>query len=161
MAIYEILITRENVYINGKFHSFNARMDKDNKDDDLNKKVLLALAHDMGYEPQGLFEEMADRLEEILHENTFYCVCGIGYNKDDKITDYEKYYGNFDNYDDAYTLFVNLRTKSVASFFEDAPEDVYKILVQLEECEETDDDITCIDTKNEFTVVHIDKILFD
>ena len=43
-------------------------MDKEDKEDDLNKKAILALAGEMGYEAQFLFEEMAYRLEEMLDE---------------------------------------------------------------------------------------------
>jgi hypothetical protein len=34
----------------------------------LNKKALVALANEMGYESTFLFEEMADRLWEMLDE---------------------------------------------------------------------------------------------
>ena len=68
MKKYEIVITDTSVFINGKCHSFDHEMDIENKKDDLNKKTLLALANEMGYEPQFLFEEMADRLEEMLYE---------------------------------------------------------------------------------------------
>ena len=43
-------------------------MDKENHEDDLNKKVLVALANEMDYEPVYLFEEIANRLDEILDE---------------------------------------------------------------------------------------------
>jgi hypothetical protein len=43
-------------------------MDKENHEDDLNKKALLALADEMGYEAIFLFEEMAYRLDEMLDE---------------------------------------------------------------------------------------------
>ena len=41
---------------------------KEYHEDDLNKKAILALADEMGYEAQFLFEEMADILEEMLDE---------------------------------------------------------------------------------------------
>lgn len=43
-------------------------MDKENHEDDLNKRAILALANEMGYEAIFLFEEMADRLDEMLDE---------------------------------------------------------------------------------------------
>ena len=43
-------------------------MDKENKKDDLNKKAILVLANEMGYEATFLFQEMGDRLEEMLDE---------------------------------------------------------------------------------------------
>ena len=57
-----------NIYINEELQHFAMPMDKENREDDLNKKVLLALASEMGYEVDFLFEEMADRLREILDE---------------------------------------------------------------------------------------------
>lgn len=47
------------------------KMDKENHEDDMNKKAILALANEMGYEPTFLFEEMADRLNEMLGEEDF------------------------------------------------------------------------------------------
>lgn len=68
MKEYIIKITDNEVYINGKLHHFAASMDKEDKQDDLNKKAILALADEMGYEATYLFEEMADRLNEMLDE---------------------------------------------------------------------------------------------
>ena len=68
MKEFNIKITDTEVYINGKIRYFDCPMDTENKEDDLNKKAILALAGEMGYEAQFLFEEMADRLEEMLDE---------------------------------------------------------------------------------------------
>ena len=65
---FNIEINNTHVTINGKRHYFMDDMDKANKEDDMNKKVLVALACEMGYEPVFLFEEMADRLDEMLDE---------------------------------------------------------------------------------------------
>lgn len=65
---YKITITETSVIINDKPHFFGCVLDKDDKIVDLNKKALLALADEMGYEPQFLFEEIADRLEEMIYE---------------------------------------------------------------------------------------------
>ena len=59
---------REDVYINDKICEFSTPMDEESHEDDLNKKALLALANEMGYEATFLFEEMAERLYEILDE---------------------------------------------------------------------------------------------
>lgn len=56
------------VYINEELQYFSTLMDEENREDDLNKKALLALAGEMGYEAVFLFEEMADRLNEMLDE---------------------------------------------------------------------------------------------
>ena len=67
MKQYIIKITGTDVYINGKIHYFGTDMDKENKVDDLNKKAILALADEMGYEAPFLFEEMADTLLDELY----------------------------------------------------------------------------------------------
>ena len=68
MKQFIIQINGTDVYINGTRHYFSNKMDKENAEDDLNKKVLVALANEMGYEATFLFEEMTDRLNEMLDE---------------------------------------------------------------------------------------------
>lgn len=68
MKKYIIEISGGSVYINGELQHFAMPMDKENHEDDLNKKAILALAGKMGYEATFLFEEMADRLWEMLDE---------------------------------------------------------------------------------------------
>ena len=68
MKQYTVKIDSGNVYINGKLCAFAVPMDKENHEDDLNKKAILALADEMGYEATFLFEEMADRMWEMLGE---------------------------------------------------------------------------------------------
>lgn len=75
MKEFNIKITDDEVYINNKLHNFANDMDKENKEDDLNKKAILALANEMGYEAVFLFEEMADRLHEMIDED---CNCEEG-----------------------------------------------------------------------------------
>ena len=71
MKEFIIEITDTDVYINGHLHEFAHRMDKENRKDDMNKRAIVALANEMGYEPVFLFEEMADRLDEMLDEEDF------------------------------------------------------------------------------------------
>ena len=71
MKKFTIEITDTDVYINGKLYEFANKMDKENHEDDMNKKAIVALANEMGYEPVFLFEEMADRLDEMLDEEEF------------------------------------------------------------------------------------------
>ena len=71
MKEFIIEITDTDVYINGHFYEFAHRMDKENRKDDMNKRAIVALANEMGYEPVFLFEEMADRLDEMLDEEDF------------------------------------------------------------------------------------------
>lgn len=68
MKQFTIKIIDDEVYINDKLCEFAMPMDKENHEDDLNKKAILALADEMGYEAIYLFEEMADRLDEMLDE---------------------------------------------------------------------------------------------
>lgn len=68
MKQFTIKITDTDVYINNELQYFAAKMDNEDHEDDLNKKALLALAVEMGYEAVFLFEEMAYRLEEMLDE---------------------------------------------------------------------------------------------
>lgn len=71
MKQFTIKIIDNDVYINDKLCEFEMSMDKENLEDDLNKKALVALAGEMGYEAIFLFEEMAYRLDEMLDEEDF------------------------------------------------------------------------------------------
>jgi hypothetical protein len=82
---------------------------------------------------------------------TVFCVCGLGYDKNEHITDYEMYLGDFDTYEEAYEFFVKLQCKNPKWFFRNAS-DVYQVLLQLEECEDDGDEINCIDVKNEWWI---------
>ena len=68
MKKFTIEITDTDVFVNEKLYEFANKMDKENHEDDMNKKAIVALANEMGYEPVFLFEEMADRLDEMLDE---------------------------------------------------------------------------------------------
>ena len=83
-----------------------------------------------------------------------YYVSGIGYDKSDCVTDNEWDFGDFDTYEEAYNLFVQLQCRDVASFFTENKSNVYQMLLQLEECEETDDCIECTDVKNEWRIIN-------
>lgn len=71
MKKFIVEVTDSNVRVNGNLHTFECKMDKENHEDDMNKKAILALANEIGYEPTFLFEEMADRLNEMLDEEDF------------------------------------------------------------------------------------------
>ena len=82
-----------------------------------------------------------------------YYVCGLGYDENNCITDYEQYFGDFDTYEEAYELFVKVQCRG-AALFADVESKVRKLLIQLEECEETDEAIECIDVKNEWWIIN-------
>ena len=84
---------------------------------------------------------------------TRFYVYGLGYDENDCVTDYEQYLGDFDTYEEAYEEFVRLQCRDVGWFFREAS-NVYQLLLQLEECEETDEEITCIDVKNEWWITN-------
>ena len=84
---------------------------------------------------------------------TVYCVCGLGYDKNNHITDYEMYLGDFGTYEAAYEEFVKCQCRDTGWFFRHA-EDVYQLLIQLEECEDDGDEINCIDVKNEWWIIN-------
>ena len=82
-----------------------------------------------------------------------YCICGLGYDENCCITDYEMYLGDFDTYEEAYNEFVMLQCRDTSWFFKNAT-DVYQLLLQLEECEDDGDEINCIDVKNEWWIIN-------
>lgn len=68
MKQFTIKIIDNDVYINDRLFEFAIPMNEENLEDDLNKKALVALADEMGYEAMFLFEEMAHRFDEMLDE---------------------------------------------------------------------------------------------
>jgi hypothetical protein len=82
-----------------------------------------------------------------------YYVCGLGYDKNNEVTDYETEFGDFDTFEEAYEEFVKLQCRDTGWFFRYAT-DIYQLLLQLEECEETDDAINCIGVKNEWWILN-------
>ena len=84
---------------------------------------------------------------------TRFYVSGIGYDKNNRVTDYERDFGDFDTYEEAYELFVKLQGKDEIYFFK-TNNKIYQLLIQLEECEETKNNIECIDVKDEWWIVN-------
>ena len=82
-----------------------------------------------------------------------YYVSGLGYDENDCITDYDWDFGDFDTYEEAYERFVKLQCCNPESLFTHllaSPQ----MLIQLEECEEDDEEINCIDVKNEWWITN-------
>lgn len=82
-----------------------------------------------------------------------YYVCGLGYDMNGNITDYERCFGNFDTYVEAYEQFVKMQCADREMLFENAV-GVYQLLLQLEECTGDDFEITCIDAKNKWWITN-------
>lgn len=64
---YIIEITNDKIYINGKRH-YCDKIDKLDDKDNLSKQILTCLAAEMNYEPELLFEELADDLRRLAEE---------------------------------------------------------------------------------------------
>ena len=82
-----------------------------------------------------------------------YYVSGLGYDENNCITDYDHDFGDFDTYEEAYELFVRLQCQDFELFFLQES-NIYQLLIQLEESEETNDAITCINVKNEWWIIN-------
>ena len=82
-----------------------------------------------------------------------YYVCGLGYDVNGNITDYERYFGCFKTYEKAYERFIKVQCENRDVLFVNA-RGVNQLLLQLEECEETEDEINCIDVKNELWITN-------
>lgn len=82
-----------------------------------------------------------------------YYVSGLGYDEKNHITDYEHDFGDFDTYEEAYELFVRLQCQDFELFFLQEPS-LYQLLLQVEESEEEDDAIVCIDIRNEWWITN-------
>lgn len=82
---------------------------------------------------------------------TRYYVCGLGYDENNCVTDFEVSFGDFDTHEEAGELFWQLMNRDDESFFENA-KDVYRLLIQLEECEEDEVSIECINVIDYFWV---------
>lgn len=78
-----------------------------------------------------------------------YSVCALGYDANYCVTDNFKDFGYFDNYEEAYELFVKIQCADPKQTFADKPH-VSKWLLQLEECEDDGESIDCIDVRNEW-----------
>lgn len=82
-----------------------------------------------------------------------YYVYGLGYDVNGNITDYERSFGDFDTYEQAYARFVTVQCSDRDVLFTNA-RGVNQLLIQLEECEEHDDYTECIDVKNEWWITN-------
>lgn len=84
---------------------------------------------------------------------TRYYIYGLGYDKNNNIIDFEQYLGDFDTYEEAYEEFVILQCRDTGWFFRESL-NVYQLLIQLEECEEDDERIECVNIRNEWWIIN-------
>lgn len=83
-----------------------------------------------------------------------YFVCGLGYDTNNCITDYERSFGDFDTVGEAKEKFEEVIQKAenhLTEFFNDVPE-VFYWHIQLEKCECTDEYDECIDVIDEIDI---------
>ena len=84
-----------------------------------------------------------------------YYVCGIGYDINDCVTDYTREFGDFDTEEEAQDKFdeaVREAEDNLDEFFRDDEPKVAYWKIQLEQCEETETSITCIDILDESNI---------
>lgn len=82
-----------------------------------------------------------------------YYVSGIGYDVNGNITDYERNFGDYNTYVEAYEQFVKIQCENRVMLFAGSV-GVNQMIIQLEECEETEDEINCIDVTNEWWITN-------
>ena len=84
-----------------------------------------------------------------------YYVSGIGYDKNDCVTDYDREFGDFDTVEEAREKFaeaVREAEDNLDEFFLDSELEVAYWHIQLEKCEVTEFEINCIDVLDEIDV---------
>lgn len=101
---------------------------------------LYAALPDLGIEVQVDLESISK-----------FCVCALGYDAQECITDYEVTLGEFDTYEEAYRAFIRYQSRPFSTT--DFPSDkVSQILLQVERCVEEDDEIRCEEICNEWWI---------
>ena len=84
-----------------------------------------------------------------------YYVSGIGYDKNDCVTDYYSEFGDFDTVEEAREKFaetVREAEDNLDEFFLDSEPEVAYWHIQLEKCEEAEFEINCIDVLDEIDI---------
>ena len=83
-----------------------------------------------------------------------FCVCALGYDSNECITDYEVSLGEYDTYEEAYEDFVRYQCHPLGISIEFPLEEVSQILLQVERCVEDDDEIRCEEVCNEWWIAN-------
>ena len=98
-----------------------------------------------------IFEE-----EDEEETETRYFICGLGYDANDCITDYERSFEGFDDKDEAQDKFdevVSEAEEFIDEFFRRTPDEVVYWKIQLEKCECTEEYDECIDVIEEVDII--------
>lgn len=101
-------------------------------------------------EGYDIFDDEEEEETEIR-----YFICGLGYDANGRITDYERSFGDFDDKDEAQDKFdevVSEAEEFIDEFFENAPYEVACWKIQLEKCECTDGYDECVDVLDEYDI---------
>ena len=101
-------------------------------------------------EDYDIFDDEEEEETEIR-----YFVCGLGYDTNGRITDYERSFGDFDDKDEAQDKFdevVSEAEEFIDEFFENTPYEVACWKIQLEKCECTDAYDECVDVLDEYDI---------
>lgn len=93
--------------------------------------------------------------EEEQEMEIHYFICGLGYDANNRITDHERSFGDFDDKDEAQDKFDEVVRKAeefIDKFFRNTPEEVACWKIQLEKCECTEDYEECVDVLDEYNI---------
>lgn len=100
---------------------------------------------------ENIFE--AEFYEHDGFVESSYVVSAVGYAKDNTVTDFEKTFGTLRNEEVARILFNGLISKAVcdkSKFFEDVPEDVAYLTIQIELCDFYTDCVQAVEVLDSF-----------
>ena len=101
-------------------------------------------------EGYDIFDEEDEEETEIR-----YFIYGLGYDANDRITDYERSFGDFDDKDEAQDRFDEVISEAeefIDDFFRETPDEIAYWKIQLEKCECAEDYDECIDVLDEYDI---------
>lgn len=89
-----------------------------------------------------------------------YCVslwyydCSGMLDESDGLIGCEHGYEDFDTFEEAYECFCKIQSQERSSFFTGIHENAHTAQLQIEECEDFDDYMECIDIKKECSIIN-------
>ena len=101
-------------------------------------------------EGYDIFDEEDEEETEIR-----YFIYGLGYDANDRITDYERSFGDFDDKNEAQDRFDEVISEAeefIDEFFRETPDEIAYWKIQLEKCECAEDYDECIDVLDEYDI---------